>query len=163
MKKITAILAIVLAIFGINASLATHNVYADNICDHLTPGSEVYKANGCGGEAAANLTDVVINIINGVIGVLALVAVIVVVIGGVNYMTSAGDAGKVQKAKNTILYAVIGLTICVLAFAIVNFVISRILKGEGGGEETEGPINGGGPVSSLVITDSNFAEKFLQS
>ena len=43
-------------------------------------------------------------------------------------MTSAGDPGKTKKAKDTILYAVIGLIICVLAFAIVNFVIGGIIN-----------------------------------
>ncbi len=74
-----------------------------------------------------NLWESVSTIIKSVIGVLGLVCVIVVIIGGVNYMTSSGDAGKVKKAKDTILYGVIGLIICVLAFAIVNFVLDRIL------------------------------------
>ncbi len=69
----------------------------------------------------------IINIINAVIGVLGLVAVGVIIIGGINYMTSSGDASKVKKAKDTILYGVIGLVICVLAFAIVNFVIANLL------------------------------------
>ena len=47
--------------------------------------------------------------------------------GGVGYMTSSGDAGKVKKAKDTILYGVIGLVIVALSFAIVNFVISNII------------------------------------
>ena len=66
-------------------------------------------------------------ILNAIIGVLALVAVVVMIVGGVSYMTSSGDAGKVKKAKDTILYGLIGLIICVLAFAIVNFVISQII------------------------------------
>ena len=66
-------------------------------------------------------------ILNAIIGVLALVAVVVMIVGGVSYMTSSGDAGKVKKAKYTILYGLIGLVICVLAFAIVNFVISQII------------------------------------
>ena len=65
-------------------------------------------------------------IINAVIGVLGIVAVIIIIIGGVSYMTSSGDAGKVKKAKDIILYGVIGLIICALAFAIVNFVIGGI-------------------------------------
>ena len=56
-----------------------------------------------------------------------IVAVIVIIIGGIGYMTSSGDAGKVKKAKDTILYGVIGLVIVALSFAIVNFVISNIL------------------------------------
>ena len=80
--------------------------------------------------AAGDLKDTIINIINGVIGVLGVVCVVVIIIGGINYMTSSGDAGKVKKAKDTILYGVIGLIICVLAFAIVNFVIGNILNGK---------------------------------
>ena len=74
-----------------------------------------------------NLQDSVTAILNGVVGALAFVCVVVMIIGGVNYMTSAGDPGKVKKAKDTILYGLIGLIVCVLAFAIVNFVINNIL------------------------------------
>ena len=80
------------------------------------------------GDGAGLVTDVT-GIINAVIGVLGLVCVVVMIIGGVNYMTSNGDAGKVKKAKDTILYGVIGLIIVALSFAIVNFVISNILAG----------------------------------
>ena len=79
------------------------------------------------GEQNDNLIQNVTAIINVVIGVLGIVAVIVIILGGVQYMTSTGDAGKVKKAKDTILYGVIGLVVCVLAFAIVNFVIMNIL------------------------------------
>lgn len=77
-------------------------------------------------DAGGNVTDTVVAVINGVIGVLGLVAVVVIIIGGVNYMTSSGDSGKVKKAKDTILYGLIGLVVCVLAFAIVNFVIANM-------------------------------------
>ena len=93
---------------------------------------------------------VIVNIINGIVGALSLVAVTVVVIGGVTYMTSAGDASKVEKAKKTILYATIGLIICVLAFAIVNFVIANILKNSSDSSGEEPPVNGGGPISLVV-------------
>lgn len=82
-------------------------------------------------EAGESLDTRVIGIINAVIGVLGLVCVVVMIIGGVNYMTSSGDTGKVKKAKDTILYGLIGLVICVLAFAIVNFLITNIITNEG--------------------------------
>ena len=66
------------------------------------------------------------NIISAVIGILGLACVIIVIIGGVQYMTSSGDSGKVKKAKDTILYGVIGMVICVLSFAITQFVIGAI-------------------------------------
>ena len=67
-------------------------------------------------------------ILSAIIGVLGFVCVVVMIIGGVNYMTSSGDTGKVEKAKKTILYGLIGLIVCVLAFAIVQFVIGTILS-----------------------------------
>ena len=48
------------------------------------------------------------------------------IIGGIRYVTSGGDAKKVTDAKNTVLYAIIGLIISVLAYAIVNFVMSTL-------------------------------------
>lgn len=65
-------------------------------------------------------------IINVVIGFVGLVAVVVIILGGISYTTSAGDPGKVKKAKDTILYGIIGLVVAVLAFAIVNFVIGNM-------------------------------------
>ena len=66
------------------------------------------------------------HIIQWITGILGLVCVIIVIIGGIQYMTSSGDSGKVKKAKDTILYGVIGMVICVLAFAITTFVIGAI-------------------------------------
>ncbi|MBR3323439.1 hypothetical protein IKG16_00950 [Candidatus Saccharibacteria bacterium] len=77
-----------------------------------------------------SLTESVSMILSAIIGVLGFVCVVVMIIGGVNYMTSTGDAGKVKKAKDTILYGLIGLIVCVLAFALVQFVIGTILGGE---------------------------------
>ncbi|MBR2543639.1 hypothetical protein IKF03_03565 [Candidatus Saccharibacteria bacterium] len=83
------------------------------------------------GNEGSDLMGSVTGIINAIIGVLGVVCVVVMIIGGVNYMTSSGDTGKVKKAKDTILYGLIGLVVCVLAFAIVNFLISDILSNNG--------------------------------
>ena len=61
-----------------------------------------------------------------VFGVIGIIAVIMIIIGGVNYTMSQGDSTKVQKAKNTILYGIIGLVVVLLAFAIVNFVLGSL-------------------------------------
>lgn len=68
------------------------------------------------------------DILQRIIGALALVAVVVIIVGGINYMTSGGDSGKVKTARNTILYGAICLVICALAFAIVNFVVGSVLQ-----------------------------------
>ncbi len=84
-----------------------------------------------GPEDGEDLTTSISTILSAIIGVLGFVCVVVMIIGGVNYMTSTGDAGKVKKAKDTILYGLIGLIVCALAFALVQFVINVIL-GDGG-------------------------------
>jgi hypothetical protein len=65
-------------------------------------------------------------VINTILLILGIIAVLMIIIGGIRYTISGGDSGAVQSAKNTILYAVIGLVIAMLAFAIVNFVIARL-------------------------------------
>ncbi|HUC20197.1 MAG TPA: hypothetical protein VMR98_01740 [Candidatus Polarisedimenticolaceae bacterium] len=52
-----------------------------------------------------------------------IVALIFLIIGGVRYITSTGDAGRIQSAKDTMLYAIIGLIVTVLAVPIAGFVI----------------------------------------
>lgn len=66
------------------------------------------------------------NILNTLIYAGGAVAVLMIVIGGVRYTASNGDQSQVAGAKNTILYAIIGLVVSVSAYAIVNFVLSSI-------------------------------------
>lgn len=72
-----------------------------------------------------NMIALVINIFSIVVGV---VSVIMIIIGGLKYITSGGESGNVSGAKNTILYAIIGLVIVALAQVIVNFVLSRTIQ-----------------------------------
>ena len=67
--------------------------------------------------------------INVVIGLIAVISVIMIIVGGIQYTTSRGDAAKIKKARDTIIYSVIGLVIALLAFAIVNFVLSGVFNG----------------------------------
>ena len=59
-------------------------------------------------------------------GVLGAVALIYVIIGAFNFVTSQGDPQATSKARNTIIYAVIGLVIAISAEAIVDFVIGKL-------------------------------------
>ena len=76
----------------------------------------------------ASLTEIVQSILNWIFGIIGIIAVVMIIIGGFNFMTSAGDPGKVKKGKDTILYGIIGLVVALLAFAIVNFVLNGIFK-----------------------------------
>ena len=64
-----------------------------------------------------------------VFGLIGIVAVIVVVIGGVNIATSQGDPARVKKGRMAITYGLIGMAVCLLAFAIVGLVLNELAKG----------------------------------
>jgi len=69
-------------------------------------------------------------IIVAVIFVMGIVAVVMIILGGIQYTTSQGDSGKVKKAKDTIMYGIIGLVVAILAFAIVNFVLGSVFRAQ---------------------------------
>ena len=73
-----------------------------------------------------NLSKSIQTIINVLFFAIGLLAVIVIIIGGIMYVLSAGDQAKTTKAKDTILYAVIGLVVALLAFAIVTFILNSL-------------------------------------
>lgn len=65
-------------------------------------------------------------IINTLIYVTGAISALMIVVGGLRYTLSNGDQGSINGAKNTIMYAVVGLILSVMGYAIVNFVLSRI-------------------------------------
>jgi hypothetical protein cdiviTM7_00647 len=57
-----------------------------------------------------------------------IVSVVMVIIGGLKYSTSNGDSAKLSSAKNTILYAIIGVIISALAYGIVDYVFRSVVQ-----------------------------------
>lgn len=82
--------------------------------------SEQAGQSALGGDS---LGVIVKNVVNALLYVIGALAVIMLIWGGIRYTTSGGNANSVTAAKNTILYAVIGLIVAILAYAIVNWVI----------------------------------------
>jgi len=100
------------------------------IKDGLCRGSDLSLANGGNctineQQATQGLDNLIRDIVNIVSIIVAIVAVIMIIIGGFKYITSGGDSGKVSSAKNTIIYAVVGLIVVALAQFIVKFVLSK--------------------------------------
>ena len=89
-------------------------------------GSSGVFANCATKQCVDTAGSLVTNAVQWVIGIAGTVAVIFVVYGGISYATSAGDPGKLQKAKQTIIYALIGLAIVGLAEMITAFVSGMI-------------------------------------
>ena len=78
-----------------------------------------------------NLMGTLTTIVNVIVAIVGFVAVVMIIIGGIMYTTSSGDAARVKKAKDTIMYGIIGLVIALLAFAIVNFVLASVIVSQG--------------------------------
>lgn len=74
----------------------------------------------------AELKDIFASIANTLIFVIGAIAVLMIIIGGIRYVTSNGDSKATTSAKDTILYAVIGLIVAIASYAIVNFVVLNI-------------------------------------
>jgi cytochrome bd-type quinol oxidase subunit 2 len=77
---------------------------------------------GDSGEKANSTVATIINVFSVIVGA---VSVIMIIYGGFRYITSGGESGNISTAKNTILYAIIGLVIVALAQFIVKFVLSK--------------------------------------
>lgn len=88
-------------------------------------GAEMARADGMPSDLIGP-NGVFTQITNTVLYVVGIISVVMLIYGGLRYVISGGDSKKVTDAKNTILYAIIGLIISILAFAIVNFVINAI-------------------------------------
>ena len=91
----------------------------------LQEGAEAARCDGCPRDLFGD-TGVFKQVTNTILYIVGIIAVIMLIIGGIRYVISGGDSKKVTDAKNTILYAIIGLVIAFLAFAIVNFVVSAL-------------------------------------
>ena len=133
MKKKILSLVLVLSMAFFAGALVHTSTYADAfdaICHDSSVSDDVKAKAGCNGGDLAATEDsgsrVAQNIINTVIGISSTVALVFIIIGGVKYMTANGDSGKITKAKDTILYAVIGLIVCALSYGIVNWIISTL-------------------------------------
>lgn len=84
------------------------------------------KGTGTPDELFGGETSIFTTIVNVLLFIIGAICVIMLIWGGIRYTTSAGNAASVTAAKNTIMYAIIGLIIAFLAFALVNWVLTAI-------------------------------------
>jgi hypothetical protein len=91
----------------------------DNICSESKSDSEVCKEKARNEDISVTIGDV----INLLLFVVGAISVIMIIVGGILYAVSTGDQSRITKAKYTIIYAVAGLVVSLLAYAIVNFVV----------------------------------------
>jgi len=123
----TLLIALLSPIFLVSPVLADLSPSATEACQGLT-GIDSNATAGCNnpdstGSTLGNVLNVAINVISIVLGA---VAVIMIIVGGIKYTTSGGDQNNLESAKNTIIYALVGLVIAALAQVLIHFVINRV-------------------------------------
>ena len=124
MKQITKTLTQTLTGLGALLCLSTSRVLASALS--VQEGANAARAEGMPTELIGD-NGVFSRLTYTILLVVGLISVIMLVYGGLRYILSGGDSKKVTDAKNTILYAIIGLIISLLAFAIVNFVLNSVV------------------------------------
>lgn len=130
LNKILLTGLLIVPMFALLISLFTPiNVFAAD-CDTST--YNIITGSACGSGTGQNgtlfgpggLFTIIVNVALFIIG---SISVLMLIYGGIRYTISGGDEKAITSAKNTILYAVVGIVIAVLAYAIVNFVITALM------------------------------------
>jgi lysylphosphatidylglycerol synthetase-like protein (DUF2156 family) len=126
MRKISLYLAVIVAALSLSfavvpayASCPSGNVVTGNPAD----GAECASSSS---QSSKSLPAVIGDIVNIALFIIGAISVVMLIYGGITYSTSAGDSTKITKAKHTIMYAIVGLVVAILAYAIVGFVIDNI-------------------------------------
>lgn len=113
----------------------TEQSIADSVCQgvlgtqdsKINTNTTISDCQGGGNEAFTSVIRRIINIFSIVVGA---VSVIMIIIGGFRYIISGGDSNGVSGAKNTILYAIVGLIIVIFAQVLVRFVVSSLTNAQ---------------------------------
>jgi hypothetical protein len=128
MKRVLAGLLVAPAL-AFSALVVPMAVPAGAVCDINNPtiqnGADCSQGTGTSGTLFGpdSIFTKVVNILLFIIGA---VAVIMLIFGGIRYTLSAGREKEVEAAKNTILYAIIGIVVAFLAYAVVNWVLTSL-------------------------------------
>lgn len=128
-KSLQALLIVPALALGVSATagvLSSPAAYAE-----CTEGADGGLAGGAGcAQGKDQQSDLFGNegifktITNVLLFIIGAVSVIMLIIGGIRYVVSGGDSAAITSAKNTILYAIVGVVVAILAYALVNFVIT---------------------------------------
>jgi hypothetical protein len=129
--------AILLPAMVLTIGLAVQPVPAQAAFDNgLSDGASSAQGKDQQGDAASLFGDggqggIFRTITNVLLFLIGAISVIMLIIGGIRYVVSGGDSTAVQNAKNTILYAIVGVVVAILAYAVVNFVITSFSSNGG--------------------------------
>ena len=132
-KSLQSLLLVPVFALGVSMVMPSITTYAadENADTNFNNGLQggINAATTDSNNKTASAGSVVSQVVNILMFIIGAVSVIMIIWGGFKYVTSGGDSSGVTAAKNTILYAVIGLIVAVLSLVIVNFVLNDFLDG----------------------------------
>ncbi len=103
------------------------NFIQQQLCNGSSGQTDAAAAADCtDGGGTGGLDSILRKIIQIFSVIVGFVAVVMIIVGGIKYITSGGDSGNVSGAKNTIIYAIIGLIIVALAQVLVHYVLKNV-------------------------------------
>ena len=117
-----AIILPVLAPAAANAQVSVANAVCGGASLNASTNAQVCPTSDTTDTTLNNVIKTVINLFSLLVG---FISVVMIIFGGFKYITSGGDGGKITSAKNTILYALIGLVIVAVAQVIVRVVLVK--------------------------------------
>src|SRR5581483_11907527 len=145
LQKITIAIAAFASLLVLSPSLALADAQSEIQC-----GVNSAASGNCNTQPTGDLNDTITSIVNVLTVVVGVAAVIMIIVAGLRYVASAGNPEGAKNARNTILYAVIGLVIVAVAQLIVHFVINKTSTGttsakspSAGGSVSQGVCEGG--------------------
>lgn len=124
MKKIIIIFILLSAIFITSAALAQTSPQTTS--DPKTAGAVSLKNPLTGDETSVSPQVLIGTVIKAVLGIVGSLALVMFIYGGFLWMTSAGNSEQVQKGKNILIWAALGLAVIFSSYALVKFVIEGI-------------------------------------
>lgn len=127
-KRVTTGLATLALVAGFVAPLVSVST-ASAFDGGINSGYQSAKGEGQPEELTAEGDGVFTIIVNVLLFIIGAISVIMLIIGGIRYTTSGGNQQSVEAAKNTILYAIIGLVVAILAYAVVKWVVGSLATG----------------------------------
>lgn len=120
-QALRALIFVPVLAFAVSAAMPVQDVSASSVsqgADAARDSSSQKVPNLTGNNGLFN------QVTNVLLYIIGAISVIMIVVGGIRYTISNGDSNQITAAKNTIMYAVIGLVVAILAYAIVNYVVT---------------------------------------
>lgn len=127
MKKFILLSVVVSVFFVLGISSIAHATDPfGEVCNMGTSDNSVCQSKNTTNNPLLGADGILTKVIQLMVMIAGIASVIMIMVGGFKYITSTGDSGKVSSAKDTVLYACIGLVITIFAQAIVSFVLRRL-------------------------------------